>query len=178
MQKLPKIILGIDPGSHNTGFGVVSLSQGKLSYVEHGVISAKATSSFSERIELIGREVSQLILRISPDITVVEKIFLGKNADSAFKLGHIRGICIFEALKVKSEIVEYAARSVKKGITGSGAATKEQVQMMLYAGLGIKATSAMKLDASDALSLSFYHARTIEFQMRLNHQVSRQKELL
>ena len=174
MQKLPKIILGLDPGSHHTGFGVITLAGAQLSYQEHGVISAPASASFLERIEIIGREISKLVERIAPHITVVEKIFLGKNADSAFKLGHIRGVCLIEALKVKSEIVEYASRSVKKGITGSGAATKEQVQMMLYAALNLKTAPTMKLDASDALALSFYHARTIEFQTRLNSQMTRQ----
>ncbi len=178
MQKIPKTILGLDPGSYHTGFGVISLEGHKLKHIEHGVISAPKTLDFLRRIEIIGLEISKLVERISPSITVVEKIFLGKNADSAFKLGHIRGVCLLEALKRNSEIVEYAARSVKKGITGSGAASKEQVQMMLYAALGLKLTQSVKLDASDALSLCFYHARTIEFQTRLARQVSSQSILM
>ena len=87
MQKPPKIILGLDPGSYHTGFGVISISGGKLNYIEHGVISAPQSASFLERIELIGREIAKLVERIHPHITVVEKIFLGKNADSARHYG-------------------------------------------------------------------------------------------
>ena len=164
---------------------MIVLSQGTMKYVEHGVISAPPQLDFVARLKIISLEISEIVKRFSPSVTVVEKIFLGKNADSAFKLGHIRGICLFEALKANSEIVEYAARSIKKGVTGSGAATKEQVQMMLYASLGLKlqpmtglkslpagaaSTKALKLDASDALALAFYHARMSEFQDRLRQQ--------
>lgn len=176
MQTPPKIILGLDPGSHNTGFGVLSFNSGKLKYIDHGVITAPSTFGFLARIELIAGEIAKLVERIAPQITVVEKIFLGKNADSAFKLGHIRGICLIEALKIKSEVIEYAARSVKKGVTGSGASSKEQVQMMLYAALGLKMSShsTLKIDASDALALAYYHGRTIEFDTRMKQQILRQ----
>jgi crossover junction endodeoxyribonuclease RuvC len=116
---------------------VISVSKGLIQYVEHGVISAKPSLDFVSRLKIIGCEIAEIVKRFSPHVTVVEKIFLGKNADSAFKLGHIRGICLLEALKSESRVVEYAARSVKKGIAGSGAATKEQVQMMLYAVLNL-----------------------------------------
>lgn len=119
-------------------------------------------------------------------MTVIENIFLGKNADSAFKLGHIRGICLMFASKSQSEIIEYAAKTVKKGITGSGAASKEQVQMLLYALLGLRGAvaSSEKIDASDALSLAYYHAKQIETEQNMargfastrrgkNHEVDR-----
>ena len=172
-----KIILGLDPGSLNTGFGVIEVSSGKMKYIDHGVISASPQLDFVNRLKIIGLEISEVVKKFQPDLTIVEKIFLGKNADSAFKLGHVRGICLFEALKVESRVIEYAARSVKKGIVGSGAATKEQVQLMLYAALGLKnlqnsgaSTKALKLDASDALALAFYHARQVEFEERLELQ--------
>ncbi len=177
MQNTSKIILGLDPGSHHTGFGVIAFENSKLKYIEHGVLSAPSSLGFLSRIEIIGREVANLVERIKPDTSVVEKIFLGKNADSAFKLGHMRGICLFEALKAKCEVVEYAARSIKKGITGSGASSKEQVQMMLYAALEIRANQALKLDASDALALAFYHARHLEFQKRLKQQTQQSNKL-
>ncbi len=178
MQNTPKIILGLDPGSYHTGFGVIALENNKLKHLEHGVISAPSALQFHKRIAIIGRGVSELVARINPDVSVVERIFLGKNADSAFKLGHIRGVCLFEALKNKSEIVEYAARTIKKGVTGSGAATKEQVQMMLFAAMGLKLNSAMKIDASDALALAFYHGRMMEFTTQLKRQSLQQKRPL
>ncbi len=119
----------------------------------------------------MGIEVSSLIQSFKPDIVVVERIFLGKNADSAFKLGHIRGVCLFGAAQAGAQIVEYAARSVKKGITGNGAAEKEQVQMIVFAALGIKGPAQM--DASDALALAFYHARNMEVESVMSRAGSR-----
>ena len=153
----PKIILGIDPGSLFTGFGAVKTDGHRLEHVSHGVITLPRAMSFGERLAVIAAETEALLLDLKPDVTVVERIFLGKNADSAFKLGHARGVVIAAAARARSEIVEYATRSVKKGVTGSGASTKEQVQMILFASLGLCSESS--LDASDALALAFYHAR-------------------
>ncbi len=159
-----KIILGIDPGSINLGYGLVGITNGRIEYLKHGVFSCSPTVPFQQRIYQIAEQLEQLFAENRPHITVIENIFLGKNADSAFKLGHIRGICLLYAAKSQSEIVEYAAKSVKKGITGSGAASKEQVQMLLYALLGLRGAVAAseKIDASDALSLAYYHAKQIE----------------
>lgn len=159
------LILGIDPGSYNTGYGIVEVDGGRVIHREHGVIEVSKSLLFSERLLLIGEKIRQLMDTWSPQVTVVEKIFLGRNADSAFKLGHVRGVCLLEALRVKSEISEYAPREVKKGITGSGAAEKEQVQMILFSILGIR--TAAKVDASDALALAYYHAVQIEVAKRM-----------
>lgn len=159
-----KIILGIDPGSINLGYGLVGISDGRISYLKHGVFSCSQSLPFHQRIFQISSQLEELFLEHKPHVTVIENIFLGKNADSAFKLGHIRGICLMFAAKCQSEIVEYAARSVKKGITGNGAATKEQVQMILNASLNLRGAVAAleKIDASDALSLAYYHAQQLE----------------
>ena len=159
-----KIVLGIDPGSINLGYGLVGITNGRIEYLKHGVFSCSPSLPFNQRIYEIAQQLEQLFAEARPNVTVVENIFLGKNADSAFKLGHIRGICLMFATKAQSEIVEYAAKSVKKGITGSGAASKEQVQMLLYALLGLRGSVASneKIDASDALSLAYYHAKQIE----------------
>jgi crossover junction endodeoxyribonuclease RuvC len=125
------------------------------------VIAPPSTLDFYDRLAILAGEIETLIDKVQPDIVVVERIFLGKNADSAFKLGHVRGVAVSLALKAGCKFVEYAARAVKKGVTGNGAASKEQVQVILYAALGLKGTPA-KLDASDALALAFYHARNVE----------------
>jgi crossover junction endodeoxyribonuclease RuvC len=154
--------LGIDPGSQVTGFGLVQVtSDGSIKHVTHGVISPPGTLDFYERLAILGGEFEALIEKVRPDIVVVERIFLGKNADSAFKLGHVRGVAVTAALKAGCRFIEYAARAVKKGVTGNGAASKEQVQVILYAALGLRGAPA-KLDASDALALAFYHARNLE----------------
>lgn len=159
-----KVILGIDPGSINLGYGLVGITNGKIEYLKHGVFSCRQTLPFHQRIFEISEKLEQVFAEFRPNVTVIENIFLGKNADSAFKLGHIRGVCLLFAARTQSEIVEYAAKSVKKGITGSGAATKEQVQLLLYALLGLRGAVAAteKIDASDALSLAYYHAKQIE----------------
>jgi len=153
-------ILGIDPGSNFTGFGAVRSDGQRIELLNYGVIAPPRHLSFNSRIGLIAEEIDFLLEKIQPDVTVVEKVFLGKNADSAFKLGHARGVAVAGAMRFGSTLAEYATRSVKKGVTGSGAASKEQVQLVLFAALGIKGKH--QADASDALALAFYHARHLD----------------
>lgn len=160
-----KIVLGIDPGSQVAGFGAVRTDGERVELVSYGVIAPPAGLSFSERIGIIAGEFENLLEKLSPEVTVIEKVFLGKSADSAFKLGHARGVALAAAVRAGSEVVEYATRSVKKGITGNGAASKEQVQMVLFASLGIRGRA--QADASDALALAFYHARNLEVHSRI-----------
>lgn len=99
-------------------------------------------------------------------MVVIEQIFLGKNVDSAFKLGHARGICMHEAVVAGAEVREYATRLVKKLVTGSGAADKMQVQMALQRLLQVSIEGT--LDASDALALAYHHAVQMEIERKLN----------
>lgn len=161
-----RVILGIDPGSTFTGFGVVNSDRDTIVHVSHGVIAPPASLSFHERLAIIAGELEALVERVKPDEVVIERIFLGKNADSAFKLGHVRGVAVSTGIRAGAEVVEYAARAVKKGITGSGAASKDQVQIVLFAALGLVNHRA-RLDASDALALAFYHARNLQVAARL-----------
>src|SRR5690606_34206106 len=94
-----------------------------------------------------------------PSAVVIERIFLGRNADSAFKLGHARGVCLQAAAAAGVEVFEYAARHVKKAVTGSGAAEKEHVKLIVENLLGIRTEF---LDASDALALAVTHARSLQ----------------
>ena len=100
-----------------------------------------------------------LMKKYKPQQVSVEKIFLGKNADSAFKLGHARGVSMYESAKGGAEIFEYATRVVKKGIVGTGAADKDQVKMAVMRLLNLKAIQ--QIDASDALALAVFHAYQI-----------------
>jgi crossover junction endodeoxyribonuclease RuvC len=166
-----KVILGIDPGSQVTGFGVVQCEGGQIWHMSHGVIVAPAKLTFHQRLGIIASELEILFAKIKPDITVIERIFLGKNADSAFKLGHARGLAVANAARAESEIIEYATRSIKKGVTGNGGATKEQVQLVLFSLLGIK--GAAPADASDALALAYHHAQTIRVDENFYQQKRR-----
>jgi crossover junction endodeoxyribonuclease RuvC len=167
--------LGIDPGSQFAGFGAVRSDGRAIELISFGVIAPPQNLDFNERIGIIASEMVALVGRLKPDVTVVERVFLGKNVDSAFKLGHARGVAIAAAVQAGSSIVEYSPRTVKKGITGNGAASKEQVQMVLFAAMNWRGQS--KADASDALALAYYHARQLEVASHLekNGRAKREK---
>ena len=167
-----KVILGVDPGSYHTGYGVLQADGDGIRHVAHGVISAAANLSFAERLHRIGTGIQTIFEVHRPHITVIERVFLGRNADSAFKLGHVRGVCLFGASRIQSAVVEYAPRAMKKGITGKGNATKEQVQLLVFAALGLSHNDG-RLDASDALGLAFLHARDLEVEEALSRNRAR-----
>lgn len=154
------IILGIDPGSRITGFGVIKVTgrgaAARIQHVSHGVIQMNPKEAFHLRMKELGSGMEQILEKYKPQQVVIEKIFLGKNADSAFKLGHARGVAIYESAKHGAEVLEYATRLVKQGISGNGGASKEEVQTCLQRLLNIKAIS--QIDASDALALATFHA--------------------
>lgn len=155
------IVMGIDPGSRFLGFGIISVQNSVIKPLEYGVLKFNADENLTERLFEIGQGVRDLMADYKPQHLAIEKIFLGKNADSAFKLGHARGVTIYEALNAKVKVYEYATRLVKKGITGSGSAEKEHVRLVLQNLLKISAIKS--LDASDALALACYHSSQIKF---------------
>ena len=108
------IVIGLDPGSLFTGYGVVEFDGRNVKYLDHGVIKNSSSSEISSRLHKIGEELSLVFNKYKPACVVVEKIFLGKNVDSAIKLGHVRGGALYEAQKVNAKVCEYAAREVKK----------------------------------------------------------------
>jgi crossover junction endodeoxyribonuclease RuvC len=156
------IILGIDPGSRFLGYGVIELKNERMHPIEYGVLKFDSNENLSQRLLEIGKGLRDLMVSFKPDHVSLEKIFLGKNADSAFKLGHARGVVIYEALIAQAEVFEYATRSVKKGITGSGAAEKDHVRLVVQNLL--KLPPVKSLDASDALAMACYHVT----QLRAN----------
>lgn len=166
------IIIGIDPGTQLLGFGVLEKTARGVRFLDKGTLRCGKQDSFNGRLFAMAEQVGPLFQKWKPQACAIEKIFLGRNVDSAFKLGHIRGICMHEAMKVKADVFEYTPRSVKQGITGSGAATKEQVQMLLYSHLGISAAkvSGKELDASDALALAMYHSMRMDITRRFQGQ--------
>jgi crossover junction endodeoxyribonuclease RuvC len=168
---LKDLILGIDPGSRHTGYGIIAASGDFIEHVAHGVIHLKDTWSLHERLRVLHVELQQLFVKFKIADTSIEKIFFGKNADSAFKLGHARGVCLLAAAQNGAHVEEYAARFVKKCITGSGAADKEHVQLMIFSMLRIP-PQALAFDATDALSLAVTHARMRETNLRVKKMMS------
>lgn len=160
------IVLGLDPGSRLAGVGVLRVDRDRIDHLFHGVIDATREENFHQRIAKIGNGFRELLEKFQPEIVVIEQVFLGKNADSAFKLGHARGICMYEAVRNGSLVREYATRLVKKVITGNGAADKLQVHAALEKLLQVKIQGA--IDASDALALAYHHAIQMEVERKLS----------
>lgn len=160
------IIIGVDPGSKFTGFGVISQSNEGLKHLEHGVVETPQERSFAERLADIAGKLFPVFERWPGACTAVERVFLGKNPDSAFKLGHARGVCLMVAGKFRSPVFEYAARKVKKVVTGHGGAEKEHVRVVVSQLLQIPLYQT-RLDASDALALAICHAQEAQIEERL-----------
>ena len=153
----PLIIIGIDPGSRRTGFGVIEVRGEEVRHVNHGVIVLMDEGSFPERMRALSDSLRGLLEKYTPHHIAVEKIFLGKSAESAFQLGHARGVVLAEAARTGAVISEYATRAVKKGVAGSGAASKEEVQTTLQKLLRL--VKLVNLDASDALALAYFQSQ-------------------
>ncbi len=151
-------IIGIDPGSLRTGYGIVDVHGSAVTAVAWGVIRMDGRVSFPDRLEKIRKELSDLILLHRPDEASVEKVFLAKNASAALKLGQARGAAIVTCRAHGVEVHEYSPREIKVAATGYGAASKEQVAGMVSRLLGLR--GAVPSDASDALAMAFCRAVT------------------
>ena len=151
------LILGIDPGSRITGYGVVRHTARGCEYVASGCIRT-GSGELPERLQVVYRSVREIIQLHGPVTMGIERVFMARNADSALKLGQARGAAIVAAVEAGLEVAEYTATQVKQAVVGTGAANKEQVQMMVMHML--KLTSKPQIDASDALAIAICHAHT------------------
>ena len=157
-------ILGIDPGSRITGYGVIeSLPQGSR-YIASGSIRVKA-DTFPERLKQIFDGVSEVIALYQPQQMAIEQVFMHKNADSALKLGQARGAAICATLNNSLPVYEYAARQIKQALVGKGNAEKSQVQHMVKILLNIQGD--IQVDAGDALGICLCHCHHQETEKRL-----------
>lgn len=145
------IILGIDPGSHVCGYGILQLENNRIVAAGCDVIKINPTLKLAERLAVIYSEIDQIIDEYKPDIAAVETIFYGKNIKSAFTLGHARGAILLVLAQRKIKIVEYSPREVKKSVVGNGNASKEQVEYMVKKILKIDIKPETQ-DATDALA--------------------------
>ncbi|MCM2971369.1 crossover junction endodeoxyribonuclease RuvC [Larsenimonas suaedae] len=148
------IILGIDPGSIRTGFGVIDITDGQIRYMDSGCIRITAPD-LPQKLAQIYAGVSELIARHRPAELAIEQVFMSKNADSALKLGQARGAAIVCGANHGLEVAEYAARHIKQTVAGHGNADKHQVQQMVTLTLGID--GPLQSDASDALAIALTH---------------------
>ena len=151
------VILGIDPGSRVTGFGLIISSGNKLEYINSGCIKTQ-TKLLPERLKIIFDQLCGVIECHQPEQAAIEEVFMGNNASSALKLGQARGAAMVACLSFDLSLSEYSARKVKQAVVGAGAADKAQVNHMVKALLKIKDNLAE--DAADALAVAICHANT------------------
>ena len=147
------VVLGIDPGSLKTGYGVVRHDAHGFSVLVCGAVRLHSGKSHPERIGQIFSELSQVIADFSPDRLVLETAFLSRNVQSALKLGQVRGAIIALAMSRNLSLHEYAPREVKSAITGSGASSKEQVAFMVASMLSLYPVPK-PYDVTDALGIA------------------------
>lgn len=148
-------ILGIDPGSRITGYGIIDAEGQRLQFVDCGVIRTRS-EDLPERLGVIFDGLSELISERKPDALSIEQVFVNRNVDSAMKLGQARGAAICAGVHAGVAVAEYTPRAVKKAIVGNGGADKIQVQHMVAALLELP--QKPQADAADALGLAICHA--------------------
>ena len=150
------MVLGVDPGTLVTGFGVVSRRGSVLRLLAAGTITNSSRTGIPERLHAIHTQLQRILKAYAPSEFAIESAFYGKNAQSALKLGHARGVCLLAAVQQGLNPAEYSPREVKKAVVGNGNASKEQVQFMVKALLGVKG-GTMAPDTSDAIAVALCH---------------------
>ena len=162
-------ILGIDPGSRITGFGVIEVERGTFTYVTSGCIRVEG-KSLPQKLKSIFESVTEIVTEFSPTEMAVEQVFMRNNAASALKLGQARGAAICAGVMLGLEVFEYTATQIKLAVVGKGHADKSQVQFMMRALL--KLPGLPQEDAADALACALCHRHTHDtlIQMRASQQ--------
>ncbi len=153
-------MLGVDPGTLVTGFGVVARNGEIFRLLASGTVNNRSEHSLPLRLENIHDGLQEVIRKFRPEEFAIESAFYGKNAQSALKLGHARGVCLLAAAQAGLPTAEYSPREVKKSIVGNGNASKEQVQFMVKSLLRVPNTR-MVLDASDAIAVAMCHLHRV-----------------
>ena len=151
------IILGIDPGSRTTGFGLINAVGARTEYITSGCIRV-GTTDLPSRLANIFTGIGDIIRQYKPQQFAIEQVFMAKNPDSALKLGQARGAAIVAATQAQLPVAEYSARQIKQSVVGKGSADKTQVQHMVKHLLNLSGTP--QADAADALAVALCHAHT------------------
>lgn len=159
------IILGVDPGSLITGYGFVEVEGNHFQVLEAGALRLKRAGEMGDRLLLLATELETRVRKHKPDVLSLEKVFLGKNFQTALVLGYVRGVVLMLCARYKLKIAEYTATQVKKTITGFGRAEKVQVQEVVRILLNL-AEIPKPADKADALALALCHAHTAPTQNR------------
>jgi len=161
------IILGVDPGTIFTGYGIIYQDKNSFTRVCNGLIKLPSTKSLPQKLEIIYDELSKVIRTYKPNEFAIETAFYGKNVQSAMKIGYARGVSLLAAIHNKLPASEYSPREVKKSVVGNGAASKEQVAFMISTLLNLK-NIKMRFDESDALAVALCHAFRLKTPQKKN----------
>ena len=160
-------ILGVDPGSITTGFGVIDYDRGRMTLVEQGSIGTVRGAELADRLCRIHEQLVALIGRTRPEAVAIETPFGGTNTKSLIQLAHARGVILLAVRSARLDVFEYSPRSVKSAVAGYGGAEKEQVAKMVRMMIPAAAKLVMSADASDALAVAICHAHTASTTARL-----------
>lgn len=166
-------VLGVDPGTRHLGWGVLEKHGTRVEHVAHGVIDIDVSGRFSDRLVEIDDELSKVVEAHAPNVAAVESLFYSKDAQSAAKLGHARGVVLLRLARAGVEAHEYAPALVKRSVVGKGAADKKQVAMIITAILRLPAPP--RSDAADALAIALTHIQAAGFQAALARVSARRK---
>src|SRR5687767_10245382 len=152
MEKPSKIILGIDPGTIVMGYGIIEITNNKITLLHMNALKLNAKKHAYERLEMIYKRVSELIVLYKPDMFAIEAPFYGKNVQSMLKLGRAQGVAIAAAMRAGLPVTEYSPRKVKQSLTGNGNADKHQVWKMVQQLLSLT-EKPLYFDATDAVAV-------------------------
>lgn len=152
------LILGIDPGSRVTGYGVIKTRGNRQEYIASGSIKTTAKATLPERLDVIFQGVTRIIDEYEPQELAIERIFMARSAESALKLGQARGVAIVAAVNQGLPVFEYEAKKIKQAVVGYGNADKPQIQHMVKTLLGL--SKKPQQDAADALAIAICHINT------------------
>ena len=150
-------ILGIDPGTITTGFGIIKFEKNTITHIASGIISTPKVKELAPRLKVIYNDINDIIKEHKPDAFAIETAFYGKNVQSAMKIGYARGVSLLAAVHNDLPVFEYSPREIKKSVVGNGASSKEQVQFMIKKLMTLRSTK-IKFDETDALAVAVCHA--------------------
>ncbi len=163
-------VLGLDPGSRFTGYGIVERVDGKLRHVASGRINASRGEQFADRLDIIYRGLNDVLAEHACDFAAVEGIFTARNAMSTIKLGHARGVALLVLKHAELEFGEYAPATIKLAVAGNGRADKDAVQSMVCRLLGLR--GELSEDAADALAVAITHCQSMDVARRLEPSIA------
>ena len=160
-------ILGIDPGTRITGYGIIDVEGNRLRHVNNGIIKTRSSDPLPLRLKTIYDGLSTILNEFAPQAVAVEQVFLAKNPRAALTLGHARGTAVLSAVNLGLEVQEYSALQVKSAVVGYGHAAKQQVQQMVKALLNLPEVA--QEDAADALAVAICHANSRTMQQAIKN---------